>query len=322
MSRWQRFLSDQGCAFDDAELGRARAPAEAKRSGRGACVDLGDYDLLILEGKDAHAFLQGYLTSDVDTLASSRAQLGAFCNLQGRVVADVVLAERAGAAWMSIHRSLVAPLKQSLAKYLQFSRSKFRAPDDGLVTLGLLAAPDEEPLPTNVLDACPYRGGLAIRVPGEPPRWLAWLPLDAAQSLWRTLAKEGRIADGAAWDLADVRARWARVTAATSEQFLPQMLGLTDLGAVSFEKGCYLGQEIVARAQHLGQVKRRLAPAQWRGARAPSAGESILDARGRAVGTAIVATPTGGGAGEALVVIAARLQAPAATASGITFAFP
>jgi len=320
LNRWQRFLSDHGHALD--ARGRAHVSGGAQHSRAGACVDLGDYDVLILDGKDAHAFLQGYLTCDVDALASDRALLGAFCNLQGRVVADVVLASSDSAPWMSLHGSLVAPLKASLAKYLQFSRSKFRASDDAYVTLGLLAQPIGERLPAALLESMPYRGGVAIRVPGERARWLAIVPFDAACAIWTSAASDGRIANAATWDLADVDAKWARVCAATSEAFLPQMLGLTDLDAVSFTKGCYLGQEIVARAQHLGEVKRRLARAAWRGAGAPNAGDAVLDGRGRSVATVVVAAQTADDAGAALTVIGASTPASASTASGITFAFP
>jgi len=319
LTRWQRFLADQGFAFD--ARGRARAAPDQEHTRDAACVDLGDYDLAILEGKDAHAFLQGYLTCDVDALAPERALLGAFCNLQGRVVADVVLATIDGAPWLSIHSSLVAPLKDGLAKYLQFARSRFRAPDDAYVTLGLLAPLGPERLPATLLETAAYREGIAIRVPGEPARWLAIVPYAAATALWASAAAEGRIADGNAWDLADVRARWARVCAATSEAFLPQMLGLTDLGAVSFAKGCYLGQEIVARAQHLGRLKRRLALATWRGAQAPNAGEALLDGRGRPIATVIAAAQTESGTGEALAVHTAAADDAAVTASGITFTF-
>ena len=289
-----------------------------------ACVDLGDYDVLILDGKDAHTFLQGYLTCDVALLGPERALLGAFCNLQGRVVADVVLASAAGVPWMSIHRSLVAPLQASLAKYLQFSRSKLRAGGDELVTLGLLAGFGDatSTWPAAPFAAIGFRGGVAIRVPGTPPRWLAMLPFDAACELWARAADENRIADAAAWDLSDVRARWARLGAATSEAFLPQVLGLTELGGVSFEKGCYLGQEVVARAQHLGRLKRRLASAHWHGREAPAAGESLLDERDRAVGTVIVAAHTATAAGEALVVVGETIADGAHTAPGITFDFP
>ena len=332
MNRWQRYLSDHHHSFDargrarafDAR-GRARGLVDApEHSANAACVDLGDYDVLILDGKDAHTFLQGYLTCDVAKLGPERALPGAFCNLQGRVVADVVLASAGGVPWMSVHGSLVAPLEKSLAKYLQFSRSKLRASGDDHVTLGLLAAfGDATPtLPATPFEATAFRGGIAVRAPGTPPRWLAILPFDAACELWARAADESRIDDAGAWDLSDVRSRWARVTAATSETFLPQMLGLTEHGAVSFEKGCYLGQEIVARAEHLGTLKRRLASTAWRGAQLPSAGESLLDQRDRAVGTVIVAAQTASDAGEALVVIGETAAGAAHTASGITFDFP
>ena len=113
-------------------------------------------------------------------------------------------------------------------------------------------------------------------------------------------------ADGNALAEACVESGVVIVRDVTSDAFLPQMIGLVDIGAVSFAKGCYLGQEVVARAQHLGEVKRRLAALNWSGAQ-PSPGAEV-EAKGRRVGTVVAAAGTG--AGRALAVIRSGYSPP------------
>jgi hypothetical protein len=313
---WPNFLRERGYAID-ADTGRLVVPAPARAEAPAVCVDLGHHALLRLGGPDARTFLQGYLTCDVADLAAHRALPGAFCNIQGRVVADGVLVELAGMPAFWLHASLREPLVVALRKYLAFSKSKFLAADDAWVTLGLAGkAADLRPLPDSPFAAGPFEGGVAIRMPGDP-RWLLLLPHASAVALWIRFESVQAIADAALWDLHDIRARWARVTAATTESFLPQMLGFTSLGAVSFSKGCYLGQEIVARAEHRGEVKRRLAHARWTGPAVPQPGDVIRDAAGRTLAIVASAAPVGAGQGEALVVASAA--GSGATAAGVTF---
>jgi hypothetical protein len=333
---WHSFLIGRGYRFDDlGGVARLRHP----HSTDATCIDLSHHALLAFDGADARTFLQGYLTCDVNVLTPRRALLGAFCNLQGRVLADGLLVDVVGMPTFWVHGSLATRVREFLRKYLLFSRTKVRdlgashvrsdvapakatanrdQPADARpaaaattgtrsdvtpawVTLGLLEAPDAAAARAAPLEVSPYRGGLAFRVPGEPPRWLLVLPTPDAQSVWLHYEALGRVGDEDAWTRRDVDAGWARVTDATAESFLPQMLGLTALGGVAFDKGCYLGQEIVARTEHRGELKRRLVRARWRGADAPPAG-TVVAAGGRTMGTVIVAASTGDGAGTALAV--------------------
>jgi len=282
------------------------------------CVELHDFAWLRLVGPDARTFLQGYLTCDVDALAGDHALLGAFCNLQGRVVADVLVVELDGAPALWLHASLVGPVVDGLRKYLMFSKSKFDAPRDGWKTFGLIGSGTVAGLPEAMLSVAPYRTGIVARVPGADPRWLVCLPADHARTMRTEFEAEGRLGDARLWIEADIRARWPHLDSATAGAFLPQMLGLTDLGAVSFTKGCYLGQEVVARAQHRGQVKRHLMTAAWQGDSVPASGEELRDADGRAIGAVINAVAGHGNRGEALVVVN-RNQGVARTRNDVRF---
>lgn len=316
---WQTFLAAQGYRFADAGgVLRSTAPAEARTTVESACIDLSHHRLLRFVGPDARTFLQGYLTCDVDLLRADHSLLGAYCNIQGRVVADAIVVQFDGHPALWLHGSLATPVSDSLRKYLAFSKTKPLL-EEGWVSLGLFGPDFAGQLPTESLTTVPFREGIAIRVPGVEPRWLLLLPIASAQALWTEYASHAAIGDGSRWDLADVRAFWARITAATTATHLPQMIGLEALGGISFEKGCYLGQEIVARAQHRGQVKRHLARAYWTGDGTPKSGEALANS-GRAVGIIVSVATTGLDRGEALLVTA-KSTGHAATAAGVTFDF-
>lgn len=218
---------------------------------------------LSLVGADAQSFMQGYVTSDLDALAEDTAVPTACCNIKGRVLANGWVAGRADAVHLFVHENVAEALAAHLAKYLVFAKCSLERDARGFA----------------IADA-PAAGAIALE------------PFGA----FLTPAGE----DGCpALDRRCIDAGFGIVSAPLAEKFLPQMLGLADIGAVSFAKGCYLGQEVVARAQHLGEVKRRLARFRWRGA-LPAAGATTTPA-----GTVVHAAAESDDAGLALVVTAA-----------------
>ena len=216
---------------------------------------------LTLAGADAAQFLQGYLTCDMDALEEGAGLPMAYCNIKGRVLANGWASGRADRVGLIVHASVVEALSAHLSKYLLFSRSK------------LEAAPPGRALARGAMD-----GGIALRPFG-----------------WSLVSASGV---GSAEDLDGlcIDAGFGLVSAPVSEKFLPQMLGLTDIGAVSFDKGCYLGQEVVARAQHRGEVKRRIRRFRYRGER-PGTGTATSPS-----GVVVHAAADDGDGGLALVV--------------------
>lgn len=211
---------------------------------------------LDLAGSDAAAFLQGYATADLDGLRPDVATPMALCNIKGRVLANGWVAGTEEHVRLLIHAGLAEAVQHHLGKYLLFAKSKLARS-----AASIAFRPGHAP------------GGIAL----PPLGWCA--ELDAA-------ADSGHAAFAAACVGADLPI----IGAAVSETFLPQMLGLTDAGAVSFAKGCYLGQEVVARAEHLGEVKRKLKSFRFDGA-APQPGADVCK-QGRKVGTVVA---VGGG---------------------------
>lgn len=210
---------------------------------------------LTLAGADAKSFLQGYVTCDLDALAEDAAMPMACCNIKGRVLANGWAAGRDDAVDLFIHASVAEQLAAHLGKYLVFAKCSLDRPAGRFTIAAGPAGP----------------GAITLR------------PLP-----WVLAATAGEEAEDAL-ERHCIDAAIGIVRAPVAERFLPQMLGLVELGAVSFTKGCYLGQEVVARAQHRGEVKRRLRRFRWEGA-LPAAGAATSPA-----GTVVHASSADGG---------------------------
>jgi folate-binding protein YgfZ len=235
---------------------------------------LPDVGILAIEGSDAAVFLQGYLTSDTRKIDAERLQATALCNLQGRVLANGYATLNETAVWLFLGASTVPLVAEFLHKYLRFAKSR---------ALDLRDAYQVFACATDVPGARSYTDSAAL---GWAPKSDVPTPRDDAVQHW--LCQE-------------IRARRLMIPAALSEQFLPQMLGLDATGAVSFDKGCYLGQEIVARAQHRGELKRVLSSLRWHGA-CPVIGAALLDEGGTTAGTVVAVGREQADAGVALAV--------------------
>lgn len=255
----------------------------------GVCY-LPDLTIVRFEGKDADTFLQGYLTCDTTSLSPEHLQPAAVCNLQGRVVFNGWCMPGTNVANGSVdfivHRSLAPRVASFLEAYLRFSRTRLADLGEEVLIFGYVA----DRLPPDAFSI------------GEDIGLLLADSIEAARKIWQGLPH----VPADRWRARLLEAGWPIISAPTSESFLPQMLDLDKLGAISFDKGCYLGQEIVARAQHRGKVKRRLARLKWSGPEAPAAGAEVTaaDADSRSWGTLIDSASLAEQHGTCLAVLA------------------
>ena len=288
--------------------------AEDVKAGRAVgALQLQDLGLLCFKGQDAAGFLQGYLTTDTNALDAAPT-FTAMCNIKGRAVLTGYVWRQEQHIMLLLHRTLCAIALDFLRPYLAFSKTQAATVSDGVIgAIGLNLGPPALTLDERrqVLIAEPGGGSAAgvagFGLPTNPLAKAPPLPLEE----WRQAAVERR----EVW-----------LEAATSGAFLPQMLALDQLGAVSFTKGCYLGQEVIARAQHKGEVKRCLTSLRWSGA-APAVGDKILDGSGRGLGVTVAVAvskargrdrASGEQAGTALAVIARGNKPPFSAAQGGT----
>jgi tRNA-modifying protein YgfZ len=234
----------------------ARAELQAARSGSVA-APLPQYAVVKFSGQDAESFLQGQLTCDVAGLAGS-ASYGAWCSPQGRMLASFLLWRADSAFFMALRADIAAGVQQRIARYVL--RSKVTVEPAGLALTGC-SGPDAGAALRDMVAKLPQRrletasiagGGAVIRL--DESRFLVALAEARAPDAGAGLAR----VSPQAWDWLEVRRGIPWITAPTQDKLVPQMANLERIGGVSFTKGCYTGQEIVARAQHRGTVKRRM----------------------------------------------------------------
>ena len=274
-------------------------------------VHLDDYGFLAVEGSNASEFLQGQLTCNVLEAECGKPVPGAYCTPKGRVISSFVLCrfspER---VIMRMRADILDSTIEVLSRYGVFSRVRIGRCEPQMSCFGLLGNDLRECLdelrPAWKLDAegCfSDRQSVLIRLDRESARAEIWTRSDAADEMVAVLRSRFPAATGNAWRLALVRSGSAEIQAATRDLFLPQMLHYDKAGAVSFRKGCYTGQEIVARAHYRGSVKRHLYRIGSTGTEAPAPGTELVDASGsRGVATVIEAARDGDGGCELLVV--------------------
>lgn len=271
------------------------------------CMPLPRYGFLAVRGAKAADFLQGQLSCDVREAAPGRVLPGAYCTPKGRVVASFLLWRRAeGEIVLRLHADLLAETAAVLRKYGVFSRVEVVALDGELACAGIIAPPA---LLDGLLTTLPATAGALVQEDGiallcrDPERAVleAWLPPAQLGALQQRLAARLHAGSEADWSLALVRGGAAEIRAATREHFLPHMLGYDRTGAVSFRKGCYTGQEIVARTHYKGTVKRHLR--RFAGTLELAPGSALAGPAGQAAaGEVIECAPCPGGGFEVLAV--------------------
>lgn len=199
------------------------------------------YGLLHAAGDDARAFLHAQLTNDVQNLASARARHAGWCSANGRLLATLLVIPHAGGFLLQLSRDLVPAVLKRLSMFILRSKVKLSDASGQWAQYGVWGPDAGEPLEVSESD-----GAISIGI--EPGRRLV-------------LAADGFFSPNAPsvdWGLAEVRAGRPLIEQPTQDQFVPQMVNLELAGGVDFRKGCYPGQEVVARAQYRGAVKRRM----------------------------------------------------------------
>jgi hypothetical protein len=265
-SRWGQALIERGARIENGRVtafGDSRYEAPASPTGA-ALTALLSQGLILASGADAPTFLQGQLSNDITQLSSSRAQLAAYCTPKGRVLATLLLWKTENGYALGLPRELCEPIRKRLQMYVLRSLVQLADASDQTALIGLAGADALAVVRSELglalasdYDVAHGHGVSAISLPGTRAQVIA----DSARGaeIWDRLAPRCAVMSEETWDAHAVAAGIPAITAATQDQFTPHMLNLDLVGGVSFDKGCYTGQEIVARTQYLGQVKRRLA---------------------------------------------------------------
>ncbi|MFN7098459.1 MAG: YgfZ/GcvT domain-containing protein [Gammaproteobacteria bacterium] len=229
-------------------------------------VSLANYSYLTTIGDKAIHFLQGQLSCDVNLLSTEQTVMGAYLNIQGRIITTLRLLRHNDQLLLQLPSNLSELVSQKLNRIAMLSRVKLQ-PSDDLQTIGIIGQHAGEQLqryfttiPTVPLQSIHEHGLTLIRITSNEQFML----IGSAESI-TAFAQQVRLSDGSFndWLLQLIAAKLVEIDAFTSEQFTPHEIGLPEQGAVSFTKGCYVGQEIVARMQYLGKLKQHLQLLHW-----------------------------------------------------------
>ena len=299
---WLDFLASRGAPAD------TRAELRAARDAT-ILADLSHNALLAVSGDDATAFLHGQFTNDVEALPPGGAQWNGWCSAKGRLLATFLLLRRGSGDYLLMLPAEIAPaIAKRLRMYVLRSKVTLTEASERLVRLGLagrsartLAAQHfgEAPAPMRSVQR---EGATCVAL--DDSRFVLLADPAHAPALWEAFAPSVTPAHGEAWEWSLLQAGIPTIVAKTQEEFVPQMANFELVGGVSFRKGCYPGQEIVARTQYRGGLKRRMARVHVSEGPRPLPGDAVYaPAFGeQAAGMVVTATPAPEGGFDALVV--------------------
>ncbi|MBB4812865.1 folate-binding protein YgfZ [Pseudomonas rhodesiae] len=272
--------------------------------------------VLAVRGADAAKFLQGQLTCNLNYLSDTQASLGARCTQKGRMQSSFRILLQGDGVLLAMASELLEPQLADLKKYAVFSKSKLTDESAAWSRFGLVNADSALAnlgleLPAETDSVARNEHLIAIRV--SPDRSELWVPSDRADAVKAQLSETLDQADLNEWLLGQIRAGIGQVMPQTRELFIPQMLNLQAVGGVSFKKGCYTGQEIVARMQYLGKLKRRLYRLSLDSAQMPEPGTPLFSpSHSSSIGEVVIAAKA-----DQVIELLAVLQAEAADSGDV-----
>lgn len=281
MNQWRDFLTTRFGAVSEAS-GQLRFPTPAMPTDC-RLFDLSHLGLISATGPEAGEFLQGQLTNDVRELSERHTHLTAHCSHKGRVIA-LFRAMRLGETfYLQAPAERIAPTLERLKRFRLRAKVSLEDASDALIRIGIAGRSAADLLSQQGLPIPERDNGLErydalgiIRLPAPVPRFELLGPFAEISALWQALAPQAYPAQAVDWRRLDIEAGVPNVYDRTAELFVPQMLNLQLIDGVSFHKGCYTGQEVVARMQFLGRLKRRMYLAEVESPTPPQPGDELF----------------------------------------------
>ncbi len=239
------------------------------RDGNILC-NLSHYGLIVIAGSDAGDFIQGQFTNDISKVDAETAQLSALCNNKGRMIANFTLFQYQQNYFISLHQDLVDTVTEHLKKYILRAQVAIQSVTNQLIQTGIsgevactklatyLQVPDNMPLSQIKNTVYANADYIVIKTTDTQPRYQIFAEASKTSELWRSITNVATPVHTNAWEYLNIQAGIPITNAHSTEQFVPQMTNLELLDGISFSKGCYTGQEIVARMHYLGKLKKRM----------------------------------------------------------------
>lgn len=307
---WQEFLGASGACVDNGlvtSFGDAASELKAA-SDATTIAPLTHLCLIECAGEEAKTFLHNQVTSDINHLDADAAQHSAWCSAKGRMLASFLLFRNGANYQIQLSADLAPAIRKRLQMYILRAKVKVADLSPSHELIGLSGTQAEAalqgaglPVPQRTLDTAAFASGKVIRL--DATRFEIMVRSETAAEVWTSLAAIARPVGTPVWQWLDIQTGIPLISEATKEEFVPQMANFDQLGGVSFHKGCYPGQEIIARTQYLGKVKRHLY--RISAAMPLAAGNPIYSPENpeHACGMVANAAPAPGGGYQALAVI-------------------
>lgn len=266
---WHTFLTTQGAFIEQNRVlhfGQPAAELAQTESGT-VLVDLSHLGLIRFSGEDTQHFLQGQLSCDVRTASLEKASYGGYCTPKGRLLSSFLLwqAISGNSYLMQFPAELVESTAKRLRMFVMRAKVSIQDSSDDFIRMAI-AGKNARQLLQNMLSGV-IISTEPLTVTAIPDgqiichsesRFEILVNPSHAPSSWKQLGSQAQCAGAAVWDWLEIREGIPAIFKTTQEQFVPQMINLDVIGGISFKKGCYPGQEIVARTQYLGKIKRHM----------------------------------------------------------------
>jgi len=314
-TKWHDFLLKSGAEFNDSRLIHFGNPERERRASDNGLIisDLSHISLIKVTGSDASTFLQGQLTNNIDEVTTESSQLSGYCNQKGRLLACFRVFKNQDDLYLSVPEELYEESFKRLRMYVMRSDVEFSNCSEDEVSIGF-SGPDADnelskhfqDVPQEADQVAHFANLSIIKLAGTQPRYQISGPIDQIIDLWQKLDVNAAPVGEDVWNLLEIRAGIPNIYLQTVESFVPQMVNLELINGVSFKKGCYTGQEIVARMHYLGKLKRRMYRIQIDTSEPVQAGTPLFSPNttsGQGTGNIVIAAPSSDKGTEALAVI-------------------
>jgi len=301
------FFSRRGAVFADFQIRFGEIPVDFNALERQTTVSVMLYhSLLRITSSDNLKFLQGQFTCDLKEVSATQWRYGAMCTNKGRMIANFLLLQTAeNQHLIRVSTGTIEPLQNTLKKFVPFYKGTLDNLGEQFVLLGLNGTDATDLIQSIFIQVPEINGAIqtdeAIVVRLAETRYECWVKNTCLASVWPRFIEQATPTGCAYWELLNIRAGLGEVRQTTIEEWTPHMLNLQITGAISFKKGCYTGQEIVARTEYRGQQKRAMYRIAGRGM-APATGSPLTEDE-HTIGEIVMAQMTGDKQWEALAVL-------------------
>lgn len=285
---WKNYLLDKAEGFTENTGFRFSDEAENnfKADNNDIICDLSQFSTIVVAGEDAADFMQGQFTNDIKLVTANNSQLNAFCNNKGRTTANFRLFQHQQNYFFSVKSNLVEQCIAHLQNYILRAQVVIQDVSTQLVHLGISGSNAEKLLSSFVkitdsnIDHVSFNENyVVIRIASaqtDIPRYEVFCTFEHAKAVWESVSAQAEIVNSSSWDYLNIQAGLPFIDADSSEEFVPQMINMDLINGISFTKGCFTGQEIVARMHYLGKLKKRCFKIHIASDEKPASGESLF----------------------------------------------